>query len=121
MTTPTTTRPRATRIRRAICLEAPEDAPPIYRPEDAVGLYSYIEPRITRRLYPGFLFQWVQSIDRQTPATLAYSPYLTIWASEFQRIRLQYQYLDAPQNHQSQFFLQWTAIIGSHVHGFRDR
>jgi len=63
----------------------------------------------------------VQSLDRQTPATLAYSPYLTVWASEFQRIRLEYQYLDAPGNHESQFFLQWTAIIGSHVHGFRDR
>ena len=97
------------------------DTDPNFRPETAVGLYSYIEPRITRQLYPGFLFQWVQSLDRQTPDTLAYAPYLTFWASEFQRIRLQYQYLDAPQNHESQFFLQWTAIIGSHVHGFRDR
>jgi len=93
----------------------------IFRPEDAVGLYSYVEPRIWRWLYAGFLFQWVQSLDRQSPATLAYSPYLTVWPSEFQRLRLQYQYLDAPQNHESQFFLQWTAIIGSHVHGFRDR
>ena len=97
------------------------DTAPDFRPETAVGLYSYVEPRITRRLYPGFLFQWLQSIDRQTPDTLAYAPYLTVWASEFQRFRLQYQYLDAPGNHESQFFLQWTAIIGSHVHGFRDR
>ncbi len=52
---------------------------------------------------------------------LAYSPYLTLWASEFQRLRAQYQYLSAPGDHESQFFLQWTAIIGSHVHGFRDR
>lgn len=97
------------------------DEEPVFAPETAVGLYSYVEPRITRRLYPGFLFQWVQSIDRQSGNTLAYAPYLTVWASEFQRIRLQYQYLDAPSDHQSQFFLQWTAIIGSHVHGFRDR
>ena len=97
------------------------DEDPNFKPETAVGLYSYVEPRITRQFYPGFLFQWVQSIDRQSPATLAYSPYLTMWLSEFQRLRLQYQYLDAPGNHESQFFLQWTAIIGSHVHGFRDR
>jgi hypothetical protein len=89
--------------------------------ENAFGLYSYVEPRITRRLYPGFLFQWVQPIDGQGGDTLAYSPYLTVWASEFQRIRLEYQYLDAPGAHENQFFLQWTAIIGSHVHGFRDR
>jgi len=99
---------------------APAEDQPIFRPRDAVGLYSYVEPRLTRSLYPGFLFQWVQSIDRESPATLAYAPYLTFWASEFQRIRLEYQYLDAPGNHESQFFLQWTAIIGSHVHGFRD-
>ena len=60
-------------------------------------------------------------IDRVVGDTKAYSPYLTIWLSEFQRIRLQYTYLDAPGNHANQFFLQWTALIGSHVHGFRDR
>jgi hypothetical protein len=97
------------------------DLAPDFTPETAVGLYSYVEPRIWRWLYAGFLFQWVQSIDRQSPDTLAYAPYLTMWASEFQRIRLQYQYLDAPGNHESQFFLQWTGILGSHVHGFRDR
>ena len=26
-----------------------------------------------------------------------------------------------PGTHENQFFLQWTAILGSHVHGFRDR
>ena len=62
-----------------------------------------------------------QDIDRAVGDTKAYSPYLTIWLSEFQRIRLQYTYLDAPGNHENQFFLQWTAILGSHVHGFRDR
>jgi len=63
----------------------------------------------------------LQPINGQGGDTLAYSPYLTLWASEFQRLRAQYQYLSAPGAHESQFFLQWTAIIGSHVHGFRDR
>ena len=97
------------------------DIAPTFSGENAFGLYIYIEPRITRRLYPGFLFQWVEPIDGVGANTLAYSPYLTVWASEFQRIRLQYQYLDAPGAHENQFFLQWTAILGSHVHGFRDR
>jgi len=97
------------------------DTDPMFSGENAFGLYSYAEPRITRRFYPGFLFQWVQPINGQGGDTLAYSPYLTLWASEFQRLRAQYQYLSAPGAHESQFFLQWTAIIGSHVHGFRDR
>ena len=34
---------------------------------------------------------------------------------------LQYTRLDAPEGNDNQFFLQWTVILGSHVHGFRDR
>jgi len=95
--------------------------PTDFRRRDAWGLYSYLEARLTRRFYPGFLFDYAQDIDRALGNTKAYSPYLTIWLSEFQRVRLQYTYLDAPGNHENQFFLQWTAVIGSHVHGFRDR
>ncbi len=87
----------------------------------AVGLYSYVEPRLSRRIYPGFLFEWSESIDPGVGSTLAYSPYLTIWASEFQRFRLQYTRLEAPGDHENEFFLQWTVILGSHAHTFRDR
>jgi len=93
----------------------------VFQRKGAVGLYSYLEPRVTRRFYPGFEFQWVESIDPGIGNTLAYSPYLTIWASEFQRLRLQYTRLEAPGDHDNEFFLQWTVILGSHVHGFRDR
>jgi hypothetical protein len=44
-----------------------------------------------------------------------------LWASEFQRFRLEYTRFEAPGDHENQFFLQWTVIIGSHVHSFRDR
>jgi len=95
--------------------------PTDFERHNAWGLYSYLEARLTRRFYPGFLFDFAQDIDRAVGDTKAYSPYLTVWLSEFQRVRLQYTYLDAPGNHANQFFLQWTALIGSHVHGFRDR
>jgi hypothetical protein len=94
---------------------------PIFRATDAWGMYSYVEAKLTRVFYPGFLFQYLQPIDRTQNNTVSYSPYLTMWASEFQRIRAQYTYLSEPMNHESQFFLQWTVILGSHVHGFRDR
>ena len=42
--------------------------------------------------------------------------------SEFQRIRLQYTHtMASDRSPDDAFFLQWTAIIGSHVHSFRDR
>ncbi len=97
------------------------NTPLVFRHKNAVGLYSYIEPRLTRRYYPGFLFEWVQDINPGVGETLAYSPYLTVWASEFQRIRLQYTRLEAPGQHDNEFFLQWTVILGSHAHTFKDR
>jgi hypothetical protein len=102
--------------------EGPDaDPPTAFHQRNAFGLYSYLETRLSRRLAPGFLFEYAQDVDRATGATKAYSPYLTFWLSEFQRLRLQYTYLDAPEARASQFFLQWTSILGSHVHGFRDR
>jgi len=93
----------------------------VFRKKDAWGLYSYGELRLTRRYHPGFLFDFAQDLKRAEDPTRAYSPYLTVWLSEFQRLRAQYTYLDEPGNHESQFFIQWTANLGSHVHGFRDR
>ena len=103
-----------------------EDSPKqIFRVRDAFGLYSYLEARLTRRYYPGLLYEWVQDVDRPSLATWAISPYFTIWLSEFQRLRLQYTHLESTDPRtkptDDQFFLQWTAIIGSHVHSFRDR
>ena len=99
-----------------------EDSPKqIFRVRDAFGLYSYVEARLTRRYYPGLLYEWVQDIDRPSVAKWAISPYFTVWLSEFQRLRLQYTHLDGNTRPDDQFFLQWTAVIGSHVHSFRDR
>jgi hypothetical protein len=106
---------------------APTEETPnqIFRYHDTWGLYSYLEARLTRRFYPGVLYEYVQDIDRPSLATWAISPYFTIWLSEFQRLRLQYTHLDSTRPGtrpaDDQFFVQWTAIIGSHVHSFRDR
>lgn len=99
------------------------DDPLVFKRRDGVGLYSYLEAHVTRRIFPGFLFEYVQDIDRLAGDTKAYSPYLTLWASEFQRFRLQYTRIDAPGtgNQDDRFFLQWTVILGSHTHSFRDR
>jgi hypothetical protein len=93
-----------------------------FRYRNAFGMYSYLEARLTRRYYPGILFEYVQDIDRPSLSTRAISPYFTIWLSEFQRLRLQYTHTETSNRSPDDgFFLQWTAIIGSHVHSFRDR
>jgi hypothetical protein len=103
-------------------VDTPDPSTPVrFRENAAFGLYSYVEPRLSRRLYPGFLFDWFESIDPGVGDTTAYSPYLTFWPSEFQRLRLQYTRLESPGLHENEFFLQWTVILGSHVHGFKDR
>ena len=92
-----------------------------FKTQDAFGMYAYIEARLSRTWYPGFLFDYAEDVDKATGATRGYSPYLTYWVSEYQRLRFQYTYLDDASEHDNQFFLQWTALLGSHVHGFRDR
>jgi hypothetical protein len=104
----------------ALTQQAPSE-PLVFRRKNAVGLYSYVEYRFSRQLFAGFLFDWAESIDPGVGDTFAYSPYVTLWASEFQRFRLEYTRFEAPGDHENQFFLQWTVIIGSHVHSFRDR
>jgi hypothetical protein len=95
--------------------------PPDFHHRNAFGMYSYLEARLSRVVYPGFLFEYVEDLDRLARATKGYSPYLTLWASEFQRFRLQYTHLDQAPRDDDKFFLQWTVILGSHVHSFRDR
>jgi hypothetical protein len=103
-----------------------DDSPnQVFRYRDSVGAYSYFEARLSRRYYPGILLEYVQDIDNPSSTTWAISPYFTLWASEFQRIRLQYTHSEtkSPSSKPTDdaFFLQWTIVMGSHVHGFRDR
>ena len=103
-----------------------DDSPTqIFRYRDAVGAYTYFEAHLSRRYYPGILLEYVQDIDNPSRTTWQISPYFTIWASEFQRIRLQYTHsetsLPSSKPTDDAFFLQWTIVMGSHVHGFRDR
>jgi len=97
------------------------DLPPLFSRVNAFGMYTYLEARLSKVFYPGFMFEYTQDINGVEGAAEGYSPYLTMWASEFQRFRLQYTHLSQPGGDDDQFFIQWTAVLGSHVHSFRDR
>ena len=93
--------------------------------ENAWGLYSYFETKLSRRFKVGFLFDWFEEPANPLGQTFRYSPYVTWNPSEFQLLRLQFSHTDpneATGRHSSEaVYLQWSAIIGRHVHGFKQR
>ncbi|NBV21682.1 MAG: hypothetical protein EBS05_07140 [Proteobacteria bacterium] len=97
----------------------------------SLGLYSYLATKLNREWTAGFLFDWVQNLPGVATGTAAntdtfcYSPYLTWKPSETHMLRLQYSYTaERPASGRADdhaVYLQWTYVIGSHSHGFRDR
>jgi hypothetical protein len=103
-----------------------EDGSIVGKRRRAFGGYSYGELKLNRNWSAGFLFDYAPSIDNPAKKTKGYSPFLTWYLSEFNRLRFQYSYLDDKVREEktergNQFFLQWTAVLGSHTHGFRNR
>jgi hypothetical protein len=92
----------------------------------AYGGYAYGEAKINREWSAGFLFDHAPSLSSPGKKTIGYSPFVTWTLSEFNRLRFQYSYLDDQVREEktergNQFFLQWTTVLGSHTHGFRNR
>jgi uncharacterized coiled-coil protein SlyX len=91
----------------------------------AHGLYSYLAWKFSREWSAGFLFDWTQTPELPETETYRYSPFLTWRPSPFQMLRLQYSYTrpDAGTGYEDDHgvYLQWTWILGSHAHGFRQR
>ena len=90
------------------------------------GGYTYGELKLNRNWATGFLFDYAPLVDNPSHRTLSYSPYLTWYLSEFNRLRFQYSYLSNNFSADkalsgNQFFLQWTTAIGAHTHGFLSR
>jgi hypothetical protein len=90
------------------------------------GGYSYAELKLNKNWSTGFLFDYAPMVDNPSQRTLSYSPYLTWYLSEFNRLRFQYSYLSNnfsadKAEKGNQFFVQWTTAIGAHAHGFLTR
>ena len=93
--------------------------------EESYGLYSYLEKKLGRQFSAGFLFDWMEEPADHQAETYRYSPYLTWHPSEFQFLRLQYSHTEPNRETglrpSEAIYLQWSAIIGRHVHGFKQR
>ena len=110
--------------------------------QGAWGGYVYAEYRLSKQWRPGFRFNYFQLQSEPLlvtnpftglPASTlnatghrtdnrTWTAYLTWFPSEFQRLRLQYNRSDRGNAQDAnEFFLQWTAFLGSHSHGFSER
>ncbi len=90
----------------------------------AFGGFSYVELRLGRRWRPGVMLDASEDLDRARALTKTVTGFLVFDVTEFQRIRL--AYARATNNVPGRFgshtiALQWTGVLGHHVHGFRGR
>lgn len=96
-------------------------------PVDRVRAYaglSYVELKLGRRWRPALMLDLAEDLDRARSLTKTATGVLTCEVTEFQRLRLTYSqsWVNRPgalKNHT--VALQWTGILGHHVHGFRGR
>ena len=90
----------------------------------AYGGFSYIQVKTGPRWRPGVMVDLSEDLDNARQLTKTYSAFLTYDISEFQRLRVVYsdQMVNIPGSRQANIVsLQWTGVMGHHVHGFRDR
>ena len=94
------------------------------------GGYAYAEwnlnPEIQGRWSLGLLLDSAPDLESPSDRTLSLSPYISWSPSEFNRLRLQYtqgwdDVGEVAGQDGAQIYLQWTTVLGSHTHGFRER
>lgn len=86
--------------------------------------FSYIQLKLGRRWRPGVMVDLTEDLDAARALTRTFTGFLACEVTEFQRLRLAYSKTanNLPAGLGSHTIgLQWTGLIGHHVHGFRDR
>ncbi|TPW20511.1 MAG: hypothetical protein FD126_1608 [Elusimicrobia bacterium] len=86
--------------------------------------YTFVQLKVGARWRPVLMYDVTQSLDAARSNTNTLTAALTYDLTEFQRLRAAYSRVDdsRPGNrHNDVVGLQWTAVLGKHVHGFRDR
>jgi len=90
---------------------------------DAYAGYSYIQMKFGPVWYGGVMADITEDLTNNNKVTQTYSAFLSHDISEFQRLRGIYSIAHANDgsNNVNSFEIQWTAVMGHHVHGFKDR
>jgi len=85
------------------------------------GGYAYLESFLGRSYSAGLLFDHAEDVAGDAERQNTFSAFVTWRPSEFQRLRLQLDQIDRPGPNDQRVWLQWTAFLGSHSHGFANR
>lgn len=96
-------------------------------PTDRVRAYagfSCVQLKLGRHWRPGVMVDLTEDLDQARTLTKTFTGFLTYNVTELQRLRL--AYARATNNvpgrlGNNTIGLQWAAVLGHHVHGFRDR
>lgn len=86
--------------------------------------YSYVQLKLGRHWRPGAMFDLTENIDLSRQNTKTVTAFVTYDVTEFQRLRAAYSRVANTVAGSAQndiVGLQWTAFMGHHVHGFRDK
>jgi hypothetical protein len=95
-----------------------------FQRRNAKGGYSFLEALLGRRWSAGGFYDVAEDLDDpDNLKTKTYGGMVNFLPSEFQRIRFQLskQTDSIGTQANNQFFVQWMATIGRHVHTFKDR
>ena len=89
----------------------------------ALGLYQYVEGKVSRSWVLGARFDWTMPFveDNEGKHILGVQPYITWWQSPWVRLRLAYSYTHSDQRpetekHDHRVLLQGTFAAGPHKH-----
>lgn len=88
---------------------------------DPWGFYSLMDYRFSRRYSVGLRWDYLEPLDVRDfhGRSIAVSPYLTFWQSEFARFQVQYSHSDSADPNQKSddaVYLRANFLIGSHKH-----
>lgn len=86
--------------------------------------FSYVQLKLGRKWRPGVMVDLTEDLDTAKTLTRTFTGFVTYDVTEFQRLRL--SFARTTDNRptglgRNTVGLQWTAVLGRHVHGFRDR
>lgn len=90
----------------------------------AWGGFSYVQAKLGRHWRPGLMVDLMQALDNKRQVTRTYTAFATYDVTAYNKLRLAYSYIndnnvDTLDN--QVLGLQWSVIMGYHVHAFRDR
>lgn len=96
---------------------------PVDRVRSYAG-FSYLQFKVGTKWRPGAMLDLSEDLDAAKKLTRTVTAFVTYDLTEFQRLRVSYARMDNNDPRArggNTVGVQWTGVLGHHVHGFRDR